>query len=98
MPNVNYPYLFKVEKPPHFWMTERSGKLEAAMEQYFAAEKLGANEVRLIKSYLRQYVERALLAGDANRGALLRSLERLKTTREIEDFSDELANFGVEPF
>ena len=97
-PNPNYPYPFQVERPPHFWMTEQSGRLEQAVESYFAGEKLSAEHLGLIRQYLRQYIERALLTGDANRGALLRELEGLRTTREIERFADELAEYGVEPF
>ncbi|MEN9936519.1 MAG: hypothetical protein RLZZ387_3098 [Chloroflexota bacterium] len=98
VPNENYPYPFDVERPPHFWMTEQSGRLEAAVDAYFNGEKLTTVQLGLIKAYLRQYLERALLTGDANRGALLRAVEALKSTRDIERFADEIAGYGVEPF
>jgi hypothetical protein len=98
VPNANYPYPFDVERPPHFWMTEQGGRLEPAVEAYFNGEKLSTEHLGLIKQYLRQYLERALLTGDANRGALLRKLEGLRSTREIERFADEIAEYGVEPF
>lgn len=97
-PNPDYPYPFPVERPPHFWMTEQSGKLAAAMEDYFGGEKLAAESLELIKQYLRQYIERAVMAGNAHRGKLLRQVEELRTTAEIERFADELAEYGVEPF
>jgi hypothetical protein len=39
-----------------------------------------------------------VLAGDANRAVLLRRLETLRTTRDIERFADDIAGYGVEPF
>ncbi|HWQ14867.1 MAG TPA: hypothetical protein VNL77_18855 [Roseiflexaceae bacterium] len=97
-PNPNYPYPFQVERPPHHWMTETSGRLEQAVEAYFTGERLSPEHLALIKQYLRQYLERAVLTGDANRAALLRQLDALRTTRDIERFADEIAEYGVEPF
>jgi hypothetical protein len=97
-PNPNYPYPFPVERPPHHWMTEQSGRLELAVEAYFGGQKLAPEQLGLIKLYLRQYVERAMLTADANRAALLRKIDGLRTTREIERYADEIADFGVEPF
>jgi hypothetical protein len=97
-PNPDYPYPFEVERPPHFWMTEQSGLLEPAVEAYLNGEPLSAAALDLIKQYLRQYLERALMAGAANRGALLRRTEALRNSREIERFADELSEYGVEPF
>jgi hypothetical protein len=98
VPNPNYPYPFEVERPPHFWMTEQSGRLEAAVEAYLDGEQLTPAALDLIKQYLRQYLERALMAGNANRGALLRRLETLRSGSDIERLADELAEYGVEPF
>jgi hypothetical protein len=97
-PNPDYPYPFPVERPPHFWMTEETGALEEAIEAYFTGEPLTAAHLSLIKQYLRQYLERALLTGDASRVRLLQEVDQLKGTREIERFADEIADLGVEPF
>lgn len=98
VPNPNYPYPFPVERPPHFWMTEQTGRLEAAVEAYLDGDPLSTAEIDLIKQYLRQYVERAVMTGDANRGALLRKIETLRSSGDIERFADQLAEVGVEPF
>ena len=98
VPNSNYPYPFEVERPPHFWMTEQSGRLEAAVEAYLDGEPLTPAALDLIKQYLRQYLERALMAGNANRGALLRRLEHLRGNSDIERLAEELSEYGVEPF
>jgi hypothetical protein len=98
IPNPDYPYPFDVERPPHFWMTEQSGRLEAAVDAYLNGDRLPPAAIGLIKQYLRQYIERALMTGAANRGALLRKIETLRDNRAIERFVDELAEYGVEPF
>jgi len=98
VPNPNYPYPFGVERPPHYWMTEQSGRLEAAVEAYLNGDPPTPAGLDLIKQYLRQYLERAMMSGEANRGALLRQLETLRNSRDIERFADELSEYGVEPF
>ena len=96
-PSADYPYPFPVERPPHYWMTEQTGRLAEAVESYLDGEPLAAESLRLIKEYLRQYLERAVLVGEADRGALLRKAAALRSQREIERFAEEIAEFGVEP-
>jgi len=98
LPNADYPYPFPVEQPPHYWMTEQTGKLEAAVETYVSGERLAPGELDLIRQYLRQYLERAVMTGDANRKVLIGQLTTLRSARAIERFIDELAEIGVEPF
>jgi len=98
LPNPDYPYPFEVEHPPHFWMTEQSGRLEMAVETYLNGDPLTPAALDLIKQYLRQYLARAVMTGDAKRDALLRKNEALRNGRDVERFADELAEFGVEPF
>ena len=97
-PNPDYPYPFPVERPTHFWMTEQTGRLGDAIERYFQGERLSPDELMVIKAYLQQYLERALLTGDARRDRLLQQLATLRTRRDIERFADDIAEFGVEPF
>jgi hypothetical protein len=96
--NPDYPYPFPVERPPHYWMTEQTGQLAGAVESYLNGDKLAADALDLIKQYLNQYVERAVLTGDADRRALLRRVAGLRSQREIERLADELAEVGIEPF
>jgi hypothetical protein len=98
LPNPDYPYPFPVERPPHYWMTEQTGQLAEAVESYLNGDVLAPAALSLIKQYLQQYVERAVLTGDANRGALLRGIAALRGQRDIERFADELAEVGIEPF
>jgi hypothetical protein len=97
-PNPDYPYPFDVEHPPHFWMTEQTGKLEEAMDAYFNGDRLTPQALNLIKQYLKQYIERALMTGDAKRHEMLQKSAALRNNREIELFIDNIAEFGVEPF
>lgn len=96
--NPDYPYPFPVDQPPHYWMTEQTGLLAAAVERYFTGEPLPPGELDLIRQYLRQYLERAVMTGDAKRGILLSRVVALRSTRDIERLADELAEIGVEPF
>jgi hypothetical protein len=79
-------------------MTEQSGRLAEAVEQYFDGGALAADALELIKQYLRQYIERAVMTGDANRNLLLGKLATLRNSHDIERFADDLADVGVEPF
>lgn len=97
-PNPDYPYPFPVATPPHFWMTEQTGKLSEAMDEYFAGQKLTAENLAFIKLYLQQFIERAVMTGDAPRAKLLDRLKKLRTTSDIENYADELAEYGIEPF
>jgi hypothetical protein len=96
--NPDYPYPFPVERPPHYWMTEQTGRLAEAIEAYINGDPLSPDALDLIRQYLRQYLERAVMTGDAKRSTLLGSLIKLRNHRDIERFADELAEIGVEPF
>ncbi len=96
--NPEYPYPFKLAKPPRFWMEEQTGVLEDAVETYIAGSPLKPAQLAAIKLYLKQFVERAPLVGEAKVNLLTQKVDRLKTTRDIENFADEVAEFGAEVF
>lgn len=98
VPSPDYPYPFKVPTPPRFWMEETTGALSAAVDTYMNGERLSAEQLQLIKLYLRQFIERALLAPEANRKLLLSRIEKLKTTGDIEGFADDISEYGAEVF
>jgi predicted ATP-grasp superfamily ATP-dependent carboligase len=98
VPSADYPYPFAVEKPPRFWMEEQTGALAAAIEVYMRTEDLKHEELELIKLYLRQYIERAVISSDANRKLLLQDVEKLRKVSDVERFADELSEAGIEPF
>ncbi len=90
--------LLKVAKPPRFWMEEQTGVLSDAVETYLEGERLNPAQLAAIKVYLKQFVERAPLAGEAKVPLLVQRIDRLRTTRDIEDFADEVAEYGAEVF
>lgn len=96
--NPDYPYPFPVERPPRFWMEETTGALGAAIEVYMRGERLEAAQLELLKLYLTQYLERSVIADDANRARLLERVGRLRTVGDIERLADSLSEAGVEPF
>jgi hypothetical protein len=79
-------------------MTEQTGRLAIAMESYFQGETMTASNRVVILSYLRQFVGRALLLPGIKREPLLQALERLRSRHDFEQFADELAAVGIEPF
>lgn len=93
-----YPYPFAVEIPPHFWMTEQTGKLAEAVECYFQGVDPTPNQRSAMQTYLTQYVTRALLLPGQNRNLLLQKIPQLRTQRDFERFADDLADVGIEPF
>lgn len=97
-PNPEYPYPFPVERPPHYWMTEQTGHLDAAVEAYMNGDALTPEQIGLIRQYLQQYIERAMMTGQADRRVLLQRVAKLRNGRAIERLADELAEFGIEPF
>ena len=96
--NPDYPYPFKVAKPPRFWMEEKTGVLEEAVEAYIDGERLTAAQLTTIRTYLKQFIERAPLTGDAKVHLLLQKIERIRTSKDVEDFADEAAEYGAEFF
>ena len=90
--------LLQIAKPPRFWMEEQTGVLSEAVETYLEGERLSPSQLAAIKVYLKQFVERAPLAGDAKVHLLLQHIDRLRTTRDIENFADEVAEYGAEVF
>ncbi len=96
--NADYPYPFKVAKPPRFWMEEQTGLLSAAVEAYLDGQRLKPDQLAVIKVYLKQYVERAVLAGAAKVPLLVSKIDKLKSNGDLERFADEVAELGAEVF
>ncbi len=98
VPNADYPYPFRVEKPPRFWLDEQTGLLKDAVEVYLRTEPLNREQFELLILYLRQYVERAIITADADRPRLLSQLAKLRNVNEMTAYVEELAEWGLEPF
>jgi len=98
VPNPDYPYPFDVDPPPRFWMEETSGVLAEAVDAYMAGERLSSAQLDALKQYLQQFIERAVLAGDANRKLLLQQIAKLRTVADVERFADEVSEYGAEVF
>lgn len=96
--NPSYPYPFKVPVPPRFWMDETTGRLADTVEAYLRNDELTAEQLRLLKIYLRQYIERAVIADDADRQSLLAHVETLGQVADVARFAEALSEAGLEPF
>lgn len=98
VPNADYPYPFKTATPPRFWMEETTGALSNAVDAYMNGERLSAAQIEAIKVYLRQFIERAVMAGGANKKLLISKIDKLRTIADVERFADEVSEFGAEVF
>lgn len=96
--NADYPYPFEVASPPRFWMEETTGKLAEAVEVYMRSEPLSDEQLELIKIYLRQYVQRAVMDETGDRRRLLERIEKLRRVGDLVRLADSLAEAGLEPF
>jgi hypothetical protein len=61
-------------------------------------EHLDTAQIDLLKLYLRQYLERAMMADPADRPRFLGRIARLRTVADVERLADSLSEAGVEPF
>ena len=96
--NPDYPYPFAVAQPPRFWMEEQSGLLGEAVEVFMREEPLNPAQWQVIRIYLRQYIERAVIEAGVDRRRLLGRLDGLRKIGELTNFVEELAEVGLEPF
>ncbi|PDW03138.1 hypothetical protein [Candidatus Viridilinea mediisalina] len=96
--NADYPYPFGVERPPRFWMEETTGTLGAAVEVYMRGEPLNAAQLEVLQIYLRQYLERTVMAEDGDRRRFLERVGRLRTVGDLTRLAESLSEAGVEPF
>lgn len=96
--NADYPYPFEVANPPRFWMEETTGKLAEAVEVYMRSEPLAEAQLELIKLYLHQYIERAVMAEAGDRRKLLERVGKLRRVGDLTRLADALSEAGLEPF
>ncbi len=61
-------------------------------------ERLDETQLAALKLYLTQYVERAVMAHDANRLKYIGHIKKMRTIHDIESIADELAEYGAEVF
>jgi hypothetical protein len=79
-------------------MTEQTGALAQVVEAYFQGDVRTPSQHKILASYLHQYVSRALLLPGIKRELLLQKIARIRSQHEFEQFADELAAVGIEPF
>jgi hypothetical protein len=96
--NPDYPYPFPVDTPPHFWMEETTGALAAAIEVYMRSEDLTPDQLNVLRIYLQQYVERAVMSDPTQRGRFLSRVQSFRGVADLERLAEDLAEVGIEPF
>ncbi|NJN17721.1 MAG: hypothetical protein HC822_16325 [Oscillochloris sp.] len=96
--NPDYPYPFAVPTPPRFWMEETTGALREAIEVYMRAEPLDRQQLDVLKIYVRQFIERALMSDERQRKRFLGRVDTFRNIKDLESLADDLSEVGVEPF
>lgn len=90
---------------PGYWMDETGGKLRPAIARYLDGADLSADDIALIRAYLRQWIDSPVWDDnphlvDSGRAELarLRELARVLTNREsIHAWLALAVDFGVDP-
>jgi hypothetical protein len=96
--NPEYPYPFPVDTPPRFWMEETTGALAAAIEVYMRSEDIDAAQIELLRIYLQQYIERAVMSDPTQRKRFLSRVQTFRGVADLERLAEDLAEVGIEPF
>jgi hypothetical protein len=96
--NPEYPYPFPVDTPPRFWMEETTGALGAAIEVYMRSEDLNPQQLTVLRIYLKQYIERAVMSDPTQRGRFLSRVQNFRGVADLERLAEDLAEVGIEPF
>jgi hypothetical protein len=96
--NPDYPYPFPVDTPPRFWMEETTGALAAVIEVYMRSEDLSPDQLNLLRIYLAQYIERAVMSDPTQRGRFVSRVQSFRGVADLERLAEDLAEVGIEPF
>lgn len=94
-----------MRKAPGYWRNETSGQLAPAVMRYVNGASLSADDISLIRAYLRQWIDSPvwddnphLVPGECERLSRLRELARVLINREsIEAWVTLATDFGIDP-
>ena len=92
-------------RAPKYWMYEESGVLRPAVEAYLNGEPLTAGQIRLMRLYLKQWIdspvwdENPVADEDSKRelAELRRLADAIETEREIADWIECALDAGIDP-
>lgn len=100
---MNRSELLDHPQAPRFWRHEVSGVLERPITRFLKNGGLSADDILLIRAYLRQWIDSPLwdidIDDDGRRDlAELRTLARLiLTRRDIHQWIDKAVGLGMDP-
>lgn len=81
---------------PGFWMHETSGKLEPAIWALIEGDPLTAEQIPLVRAYLRQWIEKGDWRGPAI-DELRARVDRLVTREAIDRWLSDALKEGIDP-
>ncbi|HEY1242197.1 MAG TPA: hypothetical protein VGF16_16650 [Bryobacteraceae bacterium] len=89
-------------RAPKYWVNESSGVLVPVVEKYLRGEPLDANQLGIMRAYLRQWVQSP--AWDQNPHGGRDELNRLRgrvsaidNMRRLDEWIDDAVKFGMDP-
>lgn len=84
-------------RAPKYWMYETSGVLKPVIEAFLAGTLLTPAQVRLMQSYLYQWVNSPVWAPDGAVEALRLRVAAIKTHRDVVAAIDISVQLGMDP-
>lgn len=82
---------------PKYWMAESSGVLKPVVHELLHGGDLDANEIRLMKAYLWQWVSSPAWAPSGMLEALRLRVMMIQTTDDIHDAIRAAVNMEMDP-
>jgi hypothetical protein len=81
---------------PKFWMNESTGILAPVVEAYLVGDALTAEQVHLMRVYLRQWIDSPVWKGDAIE-KLRATVEHISNKTDITNWLDAAMDEGIDP-
>ncbi len=83
---------------PGYWMNETSGELAVAVQRYLSGEQLRFRDIRLLRSYLDQWINAPVWAVDASIIQLRAEIPGLRTREDIARWTELALEANVDPW
>jgi len=84
-----------IPDPPGYWMNETSGVLQPVVEKYLAGDELEADELTVMRLYLRQWMNAPFLGPEVR--SLRLTIEDVTTTERLRLWLRRAQLAGVDP-
>jgi len=80
-----------------YWMHERSGKLRFVIEAYQHGKAMSAEDIGIMRDYLRQWIMSPWWFDSAELAGLRADVDKLTSRVAIQDWLDRAFREGINP-